>query len=128
MPTRKTQTVRVVQKSERFNLTNTVGVAVVGAVVTLIGSGVMSNISLSADVAKLTADEARLEKDLTRHLDHSVDKDTYERRDRIVQKQLDDKASREEVTQLREEFKQQLIDLKDFVHTTQEALLPRGRR
>jgi predicted PurR-regulated permease PerM len=124
MPRTAKKIVRTVSRSERFNLTNAVGVAIVGLLVSLIGTGIVSMIVLHTQVATLTEAETRTEQQLSRHLDHAVDRENYEKRDASIQNQLNNKATKDEVNELREQVHEELVDLKDLVRSLDHA----GRR
>jgi hypothetical protein len=84
-----------------FNLTGAVGTAIIGLMATLIGTGLVSMITLYTRVSTLTDDVVRTEQTLAKHLDHSVDRDDYLRRDTQIQKALDQMATKEDLRQLR---------------------------
>ena len=74
--------------------------AIVGLLCTLIGTGIISSISLYARVSTLTEAQTRTDQQLQRHLDNAVDLGSYRTRDAAIQKMLDSKAPETEVTEL----------------------------
>jgi hypothetical protein len=89
------------RSKEGFNVPSAIGTAIIGLTATLIGTGLVSMITLYTRVSTLTDDVQRTEAALARHLDHSVDRDEYLRRDQQVQKALDNMATRDDLRQLR---------------------------
>jgi hypothetical protein len=98
---------------------------VIGLLCTLIGTGIVSSITMYVKVSTLTEAQTRTEQSLQRHLDNSIDRDSYMRRDAAIQKQLDAKAGTEEVQELKTQFEKALDkmatkdDLRDQMRTLQ---------
>ena len=88
-------------KESAFNLNGAIGTALIGLMATLIGTGLVSMITLYTRVSTLTDDVQRTEATLAKHLDHSVDRDDYLRRDSQIQKALDQMATKDDLRQLR---------------------------
>ena len=121
----KSVPVRYAQKPESFNLANAVGVSIIGLLISLLGTGIVSMILLYTHVATLTEAETRTEQQLARHLDHSVDRDAYEKRDASIQRQLNERVTKDEFNDLKISVKEELIDLKDALHSMQEVAVRR---
>jgi CHASE1-domain containing sensor protein len=107
-------------RSERFNLSNTVGVAIIGLLVSLVGTGIASMISLYARQATLTEQVTNVASTLAKHLDHSVDRDEYLRRDAEIQKAIEKMATKDELRDVTQ-------TLRD-IQTTLQAGTPAARR
>ncbi len=104
---------------DNLHLGNKLATAIIGLLCTLIATGVTGMVVLYKDVATLTEAQLRTQKQLDRHLDHSVDRDAYINQDAAVQRALSEKASKEEVSDIRDQVKEQLRELR----TAQELLL-----
>ena len=90
------------KKDSGFNFTGTLGTAIIGLLATLVTTGIISMCTLYTRVATLTDDVGRIETSLARHLDHSVDRDEWLRRDAAIQRAIDSMATKEDVKELRE--------------------------
>lgn len=110
-----TAKVRVVKTKDGFNLSNAVSVALVGLLVSLIGTGIASMFSLAYRQAELASQVKETSAALARHLDHAVDKESYDKRDRAIQKMLDNAATKEELNGLKEELRDLNTILRDMV-------------
>ncbi len=97
-------TTRTIVQPERFNLANSVGVAIIGLLVSLVGTGVASMFSLYARQASL-AEQVKTTSsqiaDLTQNIKNSVGKDDYVRRDNEVRRAIDKMATKEDINELR---------------------------
>jgi HEAT repeat protein len=109
--------VKAIVKKEKFNLANSVGVAIIGLLVSLVGTGVVSMIALYTRQATLTEQVTATSAALAKHLDHSVDRDEYLRRDAAIQRTIDNMATKEELRDLRNSMESQTQMLRD-VQTT----------
>jgi len=89
------------KKPENSWLSTAIATMLIGLLGTLLASSIVSMISLYARVSTLTEDVHRTEAVLARHLDHSVDRDEWLRRDQQVQKAIDNMATKEDLKQLR---------------------------
>ena len=104
---------------DSLHLGNKLATAIIGLLCTLIATGVTGMVVLYKDVATLTEAQMRTQKQLDRHLDHSVDRDAWIDKDSAIQKELGQKASKEEVGEIRDQLKEQLRELR----TAQELIL-----
>lgn len=130
MATRRTSAkaaaaVVVKQPLPRFNLANTLGVAIIGLLVSLIGSGVVGMIALYVNQARLTEQVTRTSSDLAKHLEHSVDRDDYLRRDSEITHLIEKMATKEELRDVRRTLEGQNQLLRDMQATLTS---PRSRR
>src|SRR5256885_2148707 len=75
--------------------------AIIGLLCSLIATGIVSMVSLYSHVETLTEDVRRTEVALGRHLEHSVDRDEWLRRDAQVQRSIDAMATKDDLVQLR---------------------------
>lgn len=89
------------KKQESSWLSTAIATTLIGLLGTLIATGIVSMISLYSRVSTLTEDVHRTEAALARHLDHSVDRDEWLRRDQQVQKAIDNMATKDDLKQLR---------------------------
>jgi hypothetical protein len=105
----------VVPRRERFNLPNSLGVAIIGLLVSLIGTGIVSMISLYTRQATLTEQVNATSLQLNKHLDHSVDRDEYIRRDSEIQHAIEKMASKEELRELRRSIDSQTDMLREAI-------------
>lgn len=115
-------------KKPEFNLGNSLAVAIIGLLVSLMGTGIVSMVVLYANVSRLTEAQMRTEAQLSKHLDHAVDRDSYEAQTKEIKRSINDKASKDELTELRQQVKEQLIDLKEMIQTVQQAYSGARRR
>jgi hypothetical protein len=89
------------KSKDTFNLSGAITTSLIGLGATLVATGLVSTISLYTRVAQLTDDVTRTEQLLSKHLDHSVDRDEYLRRDTQIQKAIDAMATKDDLRQLR---------------------------
>ncbi len=104
---------RTIVKESRFNLMHALGVAIVGLLVSAIGTGVFGTITIYVNQARLTDQVQRTSADLAEHLKHSVDKDEYVRRDSEIQHLIEKMATKDELRDVRRSVDGQTQLLRD---------------
>lgn len=115
----------VVDRRDKFNLANALGVAIISLLATMIGTGVVSMISLHTSQATLTEQVKATSEALAKHLDHSVNRDEYLRRDKEIQSAIESMATKEELHYVRQSLDAQTQALRDLQTTLNN---PRTRR
>lgn len=115
---------RTIVKDSRFNLLHALGVAIVGLLVSAIGTGIVGIITIYVNQARLTDQVQRTSADLAEHLKHSVDKDEYVRRDQEFQHLIEKMATKEELRDVRRSLDSQSQMIRDV----QTALSTPSRR
>jgi hypothetical protein len=108
---------RTVVQPERFNLANSIGVMIIGLLVSLMGTGIVAMISLYARQAALTEQVRETSESVAKHLDHSVDKDDYVRRDNEIRRAMEKMATKDEVNELRHSIDSQTEMLREAIAT-----------
>lgn len=116
MPPRK-------RASSGFDLPRSIGTAIIGLLVSLIGTGIVSMISLYTRQAALTEQVGQTSSALAKHLDHAVDRDEYLRRDAEIQRAIEKMATKEELQDLKHGIDAQ----NDLLRQMEESLTRRGR-
>ena len=101
-------------------LTNQIGIGIIGLLMSLVGTGIVSTISLYTTQAALTAQVHQTSEQLARHLDHAVDKDDYLRRDKEIQAAIEKMASKEELRAVKESLDSQTQMLRDLQQTLEQ--------
>ena len=101
MLTRKKDIMPPRRRDSGFNFPGSLGTAIIGLLATLVTTGIISMCTLYTRVATLTDDVGRIETSLARHLDHSVDRDEWLRRDAAIQRAIDSMATKEDLKDLR---------------------------
>ena len=114
MPRARVPATRTIVKNDRFNLSTTLSAGLVGLALSLLGGGIVSMINLHTEQATLTQQVTHTQEQikatsetLKSHIDKTVDRDDYLRRDREVQRAIDKMATKEELHDLRQSVDQQ---------------------
>jgi hypothetical protein len=100
-----------------MNIGNQLAIGLIGLLLSLIGTGIVSMISLYTNQAALTQQVKATSEAIQRHLDHSVDKDDYIRRDKEIQGAIDKMATKDELRDLRQSLDGQTQVLRDLQTT-----------
>lgn len=111
---------RTIVKESRFNVLHALAVAIIGLLVSGIGTGIVGVVTIYVNQARLTDQVMRTSADLSEHLKHSVDKEAYERRDTEITHLIEKMATKEELRDVRRSLDTQTQMIRD-VQTTLTA-------
>ena len=118
--TNKTATFAVLRdvqtRDDRFNIGRALGTALISLLTALIGTGLVSMVTLYARVSTITDSVARTQTQLDKQVEHAVDREEYLRRDREIQRALERMATKDE-----------LRDVNDTLRSIQESISPHRR-
>jgi hypothetical protein len=103
-------------RDDRFNFGRALGTAQISLLTALIGTGVVSMVTLYARVSTITDSVVRKQTQLDKQVEHAVDREEYLRRDREVQRALERMATKDE-----------LRDVNETLRSIQESIAPHRR-
>ena len=103
-------------RDERFNFGRVLGTALISLLTALIGTGLVSMVTLYARVSTITDSVARTQAQLDKQVEHAVDREEYLRRDRETQRALERMATKDE-----------LREVNETLRSIQESISPRRR-
>lgn len=107
-----------------FNFGRTIGVTIISLLAGLSGTAVASMFSLYSRVATLTDNVQKVTDAFNKHLDNSVPKDAYLRRDAEIQQQISEKATKDDVRLIQHQLDEQSM----LLHSIETAVSQRKKQ